>query len=98
MINGHKIAYAVGGVLLLGLGGAILYVPNGYNNYRHFRVEKNDLVKENRAAEEENRQLRRLADRLDTDLGYIQYIARKELGMISADETIYIPRPQEAAP
>lgn len=85
----HKIALSGGCLLMLVLVGLILFGQNGYRDYVRLKAQKNALVMENRTAEEENRLLRHRVDRLQDDDQYIEYIARKELGMIGGDEVVY---------
>jgi len=85
--------------VILGLVGLILFAENGYIDYLRLKAQKNALVMKNMAAEEDNRQLRRRVTRLkEKDPDYIEYIARKELGMIAGDEIIYKFKSQEKAP
>lgn len=85
----HKIALAGGGLLMLGLVGLILFGQNGYIDCLRLKDQNNALIMENKAGEEENLRLRRQVTRLQDDTDYIEYIARKELGMIARDEIIY---------
>lgn len=98
MKTSHKIALAGGGLLMLGLVGQILFGQNGYTDYLLLKAKKDALVMKNKAAEEENLQLRRRVDRLQNDLGYIEHIARKDLGMVASDEIVYTFKQQEEAP
>lgn len=74
---------------MLVLVGLILFGQNGYRDYMRLKAQKNSLVMKNRIAEEDNRLLRHRAERLQNDDAYIEYIARKELGMIAGDEVVY---------
>lgn len=94
----HKIALAGGGLLMLGLVGLILFGQNGYIDYLRLKDQNNALIMENKAGEEENLRLRRQVTRLQDDTDYIEYIARKELGMIASDEIIYKFQQQEKKP
>ena len=98
MTTGHKIAYAVGGALMLSLAGLLVFGRNGYLDYLHLKEQKKQLSIKNQAAEDENSMLRRQARRLKDDPAYIEYIARKELGMIAGDEVIYTFKRQGDAP
>lgn len=98
MKTSHKIALAGGGLLMLGLVGLILFGQNGYLDYLRLKAQKEALAADNQAAQEDNQLLRRRVDRLDHDKAYIEHIARKELGMIAADEIVFKFKPQGDAP
>lgn len=97
MKTSHKIALAGGGLLMAGLVGLMLFGQNGYIDYLRLKAQKDALVMKNKAAEEENRLLRRRVTRLQDD-DYIEYIARKELGMIASDEVVYKFKQQGETP
>ncbi len=84
-----KILYGLAVGLLLWLAGMIIFGQNGYLDYRALENKKQRLVSENRAAAETNRDLRRKVVRLKNDSDYIEYVARKELGMVDRDALIY---------
>ena len=85
----HKITLCCGCLLMLVLVGLILFGQNGYRDYMRLKAQKDILVMKNNATEEENSLLRHRAGRLQNDDKYIEYIARKELGMIAGDEVVY---------
>jgi len=94
----HNIALAGGGLLLLGLVGLILFGRNGYLDYVDLRASHDALVAKNQTAEADNQLLRRRVARLQSDMKYIEYIARKELGMIGGEEIVYKFKRQEETP
>lgn len=94
----HNITLAGGGLLLLGLVGLILFGRNGYLDYVDLRASRDALVAKNQAAEADNQLLRRRVARLQSDMKYIEYIARKELGMIGGEEIVYKFKRQEETP
>jgi cell division protein FtsB len=94
----YKFALAGGGVIMLILVGLILFGKGGYFDYCQLTVKKDAMVIKNDAAEQENILLRRQVARLETDRRYIEYIARKELGMIAKDEIVYKFKQQGEAP
>ncbi len=62
------------------------------------RQEKRLIMQQNERLESENRDLMRQIDRLrEDDLGFIEDIARRELGMVREDEVILkLPERQKA--
>ncbi len=52
--------------------------------------EKERIVLKKNVLEAENRELSRRVELLEEDTRYIEEIARRELGMIGKDETLYI--------
>ncbi len=98
MKTSHKFALAVVGLVMIGLVGLILFGQNGYRDYLHLKEQKDMLTMKNRTAEEANRLLRQRVERLRDDDKYIEYIARKELGMIAGDEVVYKFKQREATP
>jgi len=57
------------------------------------KSERDGLLAENRQLEQESRELSARIERLQKDLGYIESIARHELGMVGKDELIVRPLP-----
>lgn len=67
----------------------IVYGDNGLKELFRKRGEYHRLSSANQQLIEENFQLFRMVDRLHNDPAYIEDIARKELGMVRADELIF---------
>ena len=70
-------------LLLIALG------DNGLVEMIRLRAAHQDLLETNMALTRENMQLYRAIDRLQNDPDYVETVARRELGMIRADEVIF---------
>jgi len=83
----------VKGVLLAALvailGFILAYGNQGLIHLRQLRQETEKLKIENTELREENRRLLHQIERIKTDPRYIEDMARKKLGLIRPDETIY---------
>lgn len=66
----------------------ILFGDNGVNDLRRLRRQRDVLVEKNDALARENIGLHNQIERLKNDPGYIEDIARQELGLIGKDELI----------
>jgi len=77
-------AVVVIGVMLF----LILFGENGVNDFRRLRRQRDSLVEKNTALARENLRLQSQIERLKNDTGYIEDIARQELGLIGKDELI----------
>ncbi|MBF0257327.1 MAG: septum formation initiator family protein [Desulfamplus sp.] len=67
----------------------ILYGKNGFMDGNRLRLQEQTIINENIAINDANRVLERKVDRLKSDLGYIEHIARHELGMVAKDELVF---------
>ena len=67
----------------------IFYGDNGYWDQRALRFRNKSIMLENQKIDTENREIERKIHRLKTDLGYIEHIARHDLGMLAEDELIF---------
>jgi len=85
----HKVGMAVAAVGLIWLVGLILFGGNGFFDYTRLTEKKELLIQQNKKTEEDNRLLERQVRRLSDDYDYIEYVARKDLGMVAPDEIIY---------
>lgn len=75
-------------LLLAALLLLIVFGDNGINDLRKLKTERGKLIGINLKLERENQGLYREIKRLKTDPGYIENIARQELGMVGKDEVI----------
>ncbi len=66
-----------------------IFGEKGLVDVYRLRKERAGLEEYNRRLEEENRELEKKIHLLKTDRRYIEYMARKELGMIGKNEVIY---------
>lgn len=71
------------------LGFLILYGKNGFMDGRSLRLQEETIINENSAINDTNKVLERKVGRLKSDLSYIEYIARHELGMVGKDELVF---------
>ena len=67
----------------------VLFGDNGWVELRRLDHTHRNLVKANDLLTRDNLKMYRSIDRLQTDPGYIESIARQELGMIRSDELIF---------
>ena len=70
-------------LLLIALG------DNGLVELNRLRHTQQDIVEANARLTQENVQLYRAIDRLQSDSAYVENIARQELGMVRPDEMIF---------
>ena len=86
----------VGMIVLLFIA---VFGDNGAADLSVLRQEKRLIMQKNERLDAENRDLLRQIDRLkENDLGFIENIARRELGMVREDEVILkLPERQKAA-
>ncbi len=66
-----------------------IFGDNGLIRLYNLHNEKVRLVSRNKRLEDENRRFRKEIKMLKKDKGYIERVAREELGMIGRDETVY---------
>lgn len=67
----------------------IVYSENGFNDWCHLNREIVDIQSENKKLDLANRELARTIERLKTDMGYIEHVARHELGMTGKNEIVF---------
>ena len=87
-----NILLSVSVLLLLALLFFIIISEHGLADLRSLKRERDQLVGENEKLARENQAISIEIDRLKHDLGYIESIARQELGMIGEDEIILKPQ------
>jgi cell division protein FtsB len=87
-----NILLSVSVLLLLALLFFIIISEQGLADLRSLKRERDLLVGENEKLARENQAISIEIDRLKHDLGYIESIARQELGMIGEDEIILKPQ------
>ena len=104
-MKGSKIYLIFLAALALLLGLILLYSDNGLMHLHELRLEQERLEQANERLREENRRLLRKLERIKSDPRYIEDEARKKLGLVRPDETIYRlqdepegPRPQIPKP
>jgi len=84
--------------ILIALGILILYAflfviglsKRGAVDLYQLRLERDRLCTENLALQKENDTLRLLIQRLKNDVGFLENIARTDLGMIRKDEVVIL--------
>lgn len=87
-----NILLSVSVLLLLALLFFIIISEHGLADLRSLKKERDQLVGENEKLTRENQAISIEIDRLKHDPGYIESIARRELGMIGKDEIILKPQ------
>lgn len=75
-------------LLLAALLMLIIFGDKGINDLRELKIERSRLIGINLELERENQRLYREIKRLKTDPGYIENIARRELGLVGKGEVI----------
>ncbi|MBW2604085.1 MAG: septum formation initiator family protein [Deltaproteobacteria bacterium] len=66
----------------------IAFGENGLTDLYELKMEKDNLSKKTDELKKENLSLYREIERLKNDPGYVEDVARKELGVIGKDEVI----------
>jgi cell division protein FtsB len=104
-MKGSKIYVVFLAALALLLGLILVYSDNGLIRLHELRLEQKRLELDNEQLREENRRLLRNLERIKSDPRYIEDEARKKLGLVRPDETIYRlqdepegPRPEPPQP
>ncbi|MDR1298214.1 MAG: septum formation initiator family protein [Deltaproteobacteria bacterium] len=88
-IVGDRIPWGVSCLLILAIVGYIFLSEAGLVRSSGLAETKAVLEAENLRLEEENRQLAVRLERIRNDPGYLEDEARKKLGLVRPDETIY---------
>lgn len=66
----------------------IVFGENGLTDLHKLKMKKDNLSKKSDELKKENLSLYREIERLKNDPGYVEDVARKELGVIGKDEVI----------
>ncbi len=85
-------------VLIVCMLGLAVFGEKGLLRALQYKKQKETLEQEMRQLEATNTALRQEIDKLRSDRRYIEGIARKELGMVRADEMVYQFPTRPAAP
>jgi len=83
-----KILMSVAVLILCTLGALSIFGDNGLSELKRLRKELDGIVADNRSKSHENLSMYRKIERLKSDYGYIEDVARNQLGVISKDEVI----------
>ncbi len=83
-----KILMTVAVLILCTLGALSIFGDNGLSELKRLRKELDGIVADNRSRSRENLSMYRKIERLKSDYGYIEDVARNQLGVISKDEII----------
>lgn len=84
----HRILLSVAVVVLFSLIFFIVFTDNGLLELYALKRHRQGLIESNARMTTENLSLYNTIDRLKYDSGYIETVAKKELGMIGKDEII----------
>lgn len=87
----QKILMSLAVLVIIAMAAFIVFGDNGVLDLQRLRSKNQRLVEANEALARENLMLHRQIQRLKNDHAYIENIARRELGMIKADEVILKP-------
>ena len=88
----QRIILSIAGFLLAALFLFTIFTEYGLVDLNLLRQEHNSLLDNNARLTRENLSLSVEIDRLENDPGYIEDVARRELGMIRKDELILKPK------
>jgi len=72
----------------------IVFGENGLTDLYHLKIKKENLSKKNEELKKKNLSLYREIERLKNDPGYVEDVARKELGVIGKDEVVIKVKPK----
>jgi len=79
---------------IFGVAGSALLGPHGVRHLRELRAERGRLAAATVRLLEQNARLRDEIARLERDDTYLEGLARRELGLVRPNETVYrFPRP-----
>jgi len=67
----------------------IFFGDNGVLELHRKHLDLNQMVEANQQLSKNNIKMYRIVGRLHNDPAYIEYVARKELGMVRSDEFIF---------
>ena len=67
----------------------IIFGDNGFVDFNLLKSKKDHLIQKNKEITRENLSLYREIDRLQHDPGFLENVARQELGVIGKDEVIF---------
>jgi cell division protein FtsB len=87
----QKIFLSLAMLVILSTSLLIVFGENGFIDHQRLDIRHEHLVGENEAITRENARLYRQIDRLKNDPGFIENIARRDLGMIGRREIIVKP-------
>jgi len=85
----HKIAFFIVILGLFCMGGLIMLGDKGLVELKLLKQEHRRMVEENESIARKNSTLFREVKRLQEDAGYIENVARQQLGFIEKDEYIF---------
>lgn len=85
----HQILLSLAILALFGLLLVIVFGDHGVADLNMMRLQKADILEDNERVVRENQALYRTIERLESDLGYIENVARQDLGMIGKDEWVF---------
>ena len=89
MTRSRKVLIAVMVAIMFWLSLLIFFRDNGLLELARMRDSHRQLLSENEGLVQDNLRMLRIIDRLHNDPGYIEDVARKELGMVRSDELIF---------
>jgi cell division protein FtsB len=76
----------------------IVFGENGLTDLYKLKMEKDNLSKKSDELKKKNLSLYREIERLKNDPGYVEDVARKELGVIGKDEVIIKVKKKKSSP
>lgn len=74
---------------IFGVGASGLLSPHGIAHLMHLRADRQELGERAVALVQENQSLRGDIQRLQSDRLYLEGLARRELGLVRPNETVY---------
>jgi cell division protein FtsB len=76
----------------------IVFGENGLTDLYKLKMEKDNLSKKSDELKKKNLSLYREIERLKNDPGYVEDVARKELGVIGKDDVIIKVKKKKSSP
>lgn len=89
MTRRQKIFLIVVAIAMFHLLLVVVFGDNGFVELNRMRATHRGLLRTNQRLIHENLQLYRTIDRLQNDPAFIEFTARRDLGMIRSDEYIF---------
>ncbi len=79
---------------LVGVALALLFLP-GFSKYQELRSQNRSLRVAVTALEKENKRLREERKKLETDVVFVEKMAREKMGVVRKGEIVYRAVPEE---
>jgi cell division protein FtsB len=91
----QKIFIALAAVGLIHFFFLIVFGEKGFTDYLSLKSQKKQVLNENEALVKKNISLYRKIERLKQDPRYMEFVIRKDLGVLGKNEIIFKKRPKK---